>query len=204
MVHIAIIEDHLSLALSLSKFLNDQEAFTCNLVFDSLEKFRKAPEIAVDIVLLDIDLGDGETSLPHIEEVKRKAGKNAKVIMVTGTNSQAYLQTSLIHGADGYFLKGSPPEQLLECIWDVHKGGTYFSMAAANLLKQSFRDKNLVQEDLSGREKEIANLLIEGLTYEDVAKKIFVSVNTVRHYVKSMYKKLNVHNKTQLRKKLAP
>jgi DNA-binding NarL/FixJ family response regulator len=204
MVHIAIIEDNLSLASSLSQFLNDQEAFTCTLVFGSLEEFRKSPETALDIVLLDIDLGEEETSLGHIEEVKRRAGKNAKVIMVTGTNSEEYLKKSLTHGADGYFLKGNPLHHLLDCIWAVHKGGTYFSMAAANLLKQSFREKNLVQTTLSEREKEIANLLIEGLTYEEVSKKIFVSVNTVRHYVKSMYKKLDVNNKTQLRKKLVP
>ncbi len=206
MIHVAIIEDNVSLAQSMAKYLNDQEHIICNLIFSSLEQYLKSPKIVppLDIILLDIVFDKEGISLPHIREIKQKASNTAKIVMVTGNNSNEYLETSMKNGADGYFLKGSPLPLLLNAILDVHKGGTYFSMEVANLIKKSFRDKSLLLGELTEREREMATLLIEGYTYEEVAKKIFVSINTVRHYVKSMYKKLHVHNKTQLRKKLVP
>ncbi|MCB0562072.1 MAG: response regulator transcription factor [Lewinellaceae bacterium] len=164
-----------------------------------------------DIVLLDISLAE-QDSLDQIGKLKRLLPA-AKVVIITGHTEPEYLLKALQKGALGYFVKSSRPERILDVIRDTHKGGAFIEPQMASSLLGFFRpeekksrpldlaDSEALQRlgiELHRREIEVAKGLSSGLSYKEIAAMHNVGLNTVRHYVKSLYKKLGIASKQEL------
>ncbi|MEJ2507554.1 MAG: response regulator transcription factor [Ignavibacteriaceae bacterium] len=118
---------------------------------------------------------------------------------------------ALCAGACGYLVKKTPPFRLLEAIKEVSEGGSPMSSRIARQVINAFKDVKATAEEeeynLSSREKEVLNLLAVGNNYQEIANDLFISVDTVRHHIRNIYKKLHVHSGSEavakaIRKKL--
>lgn len=150
----------------------------------------------IDILFLDIML----PGINGIEVVKilSEKNENIKVIMLTNMNSDEMIFNSIKNGALGYLLKSELGQ--IKNIADVLLGGgAYITPTIALRVFSSFRrpiDKPKIY--LTDREKQILELLIKGKTIPLVSKFLDLSEHTVQGYVKSIYRKLQVHNRSEL------
>jgi DNA-binding NarL/FixJ family response regulator len=105
---------------------------------------------------------------------------------------------SLCAGASGYLLKGGSTEKILQAIREVEAGGAPMSVHIAKRVLNLFTKMVTPQADyaLTGREKEILQLLVSGLTQKMIAEKLFLSPFTVGTHLKNIYAKLQVHSST--------
>jgi DNA-binding NarL/FixJ family response regulator len=103
---------------------------------------------------------------------------------------------------NGYILKNTSPVKMLEAVADVQQGGSAFNPSIAAKVSMLFQkmiapSSTIHNYQLTEREKEILSLLTEGLPMPRIAEKIFLSYETVRGYVKSIYQKLHVASATE-------
>ncbi|MCW7497632.1 DNA-binding response regulator [Leptospira levettii] len=155
---------------------------------------------SIDILFLDIML----PGINGIEVVKilSEKNENIKVIMLTNMNSDEMIFNSIKNGALGYLLK-SELGQIQSIIDVLLEGGAYITPTIALRVFSSFRkplDKPKVY--LTDREKQILELLVKGKTIPLVSKFLNLSEHTVQGYVKSIYRKLQVHNRSELAMKV--
>ncbi len=109
---------------------------------------------------------------------------------------------ALCAGACGYLVKKTPPARLIDAIKEIYEGGSPMTSHIARQVITTFRDVKIPSSGdnvakLSGREKEVLNLLAEGSNYQEIADQLFISVDTVRHHIRNIYKKLHVHSQSE-------
>lgn len=141
-----------------------------------------------DVILMDINLPD-QSGIDLCKEVREKY-PSVLVLGLSTFNQQAYIRNMIDNGASGYVLKNADKSELLEAIATVLKGKDYFSFEARNSLKEAIADA----PPITRREREVLNLITEGLTNAEIAEKLFVSVATVNTHRKSLLDKLNAKN----------
>ena len=141
-----------------------------------------------DIILMDINLPD-RSGIDLCKEV-RQIYPSVFVLGLSTFNQQAFIRNMIDNGASGYVLKNADKEELLEAIAAVQQGKTFLSHEA-NL---SLRDKEDKMPPISRREKEVLLLIAEGLTNNEIADKLFISVPTVNTHRKSLLEKLKAKN----------
>jgi RNA polymerase sigma factor (sigma-70 family) len=161
----------------------------------------KIPEIKPEIVLIDINLG----GINGIEVVKilKKTMTDVLFMMCTIYEEDEKIFEALSAGASGYILKKTAPDKLLTAIKELQDGGSPMSSQIARKVVthfQSTSNKTTVNDSLnllSNREKEILEMLSKGLTYKEIAEKVFISPQTVRKHVYHIYEKLHVSNRIE-------
>jgi DNA-binding NarL/FixJ family response regulator len=215
MIEVGIIENNKVLLKSLADYINIQENMKCKVMIDSLDSFFLIKDHRhVDVLLLDVEMGENINSLDYLPRIIELHQKKPALLIITGHNSSSYLKAALLNGAKGIFIKSSGLEKLIDAIQTIYNGEYYISPSAAvhlpDLLKNqatndiekesSSDDQGLPLESyhLSERELQIGHLLAEGYSYLEISEKNYISINTVRYYVKSLYSKLNIKNKIQL------
>ena len=226
MKRLALIEDDQLLLKRMTVFLNSQASMECVLSANSLGMFfENLPENPqIDLLLIDIELSNTINTIDHLQKV-RNLLPNTRILVITGHNHPDYILTALQKGANSFYLKGSGLNKLLEAIETTIAGGTYLTPEAAAHMIPFFNaqqdrpflhsNKNAknpshavpcfsksIKLDLSPREKDVAWRLVDGYSYQEIASELLVSLNTVRHYVKVLYKRFGVSNKVQLGKKI--
>ena len=197
-IRVAIFEDNRSLRESLFRLLGSSEGFTCVGSFAHCERaIENIEETKPDVILMDIEL----PVVNGIEAVKRIREKYAdiKILMETIFEEDEKIFQSICNGAQGYILKNTPPEEILNAIREIYEGGAPMSPIIASKVLRMFKS-NLGNEtnnsfDLSIREKEILKCLVEGMSYKMIADTCFISADTVNGHIKNIYKKLQVHSK---------
>ena len=122
------------------------------------------------------------------------------IIMLTVYEESDLIFAALRAGASGYLLKRSKSAELLEAIADAHQGGSPMTSSVARQVVQFFAKplaSSLETEGLSIREQEILNLLVKGHAYKAIADQLSISVNTVRMFIRRIYKKMHVHSRSE-------
>ena len=145
-----------------------------------------------DIILMDVSLPD-KSGTELCKEVKQLY-PSVLVLGLSTFNQQAIIQNMMDNGASGYVLKNATKEELLEAINEVLKGKKYFSFEAATALRET-REKNPL---ITRREKEVLQLIAEGLTNVEISEKLFISMPTVNTHRKSLLEKFGVKNTATL------
>lgn len=198
MIKVAIIEDHKEYRESIYYILQSTEGYSCVGKYESVEDALmelKEPEV----ILLDIKL-PGMSGIEGIKKLKSKFS-NVRIIMLTVFEDDINILQSIISGADGYLLKKSSPITLLNGIKDVYNGGSVLTPSVAKQIMTLFKnyipqsDKEI--ENLSSREVQILSMIVDGLNNNEIAEKLFISIETVRNHIRHIYEKLNVHSKSQ-------
>jgi len=156
-----------------------------------------------DIILLDISLPDMD-GLLLCSEI-RKLNKEVKIIGLTSANETGIITQLLQRGGNGYLLKNMERNELLQAINTVLDGKIYLSKAANEKILEQYRNIEIATQQtplLTRREKEILQLLNEGLNGPQIAKKLFLSPYTIETHRKNLMQKFNTTN-SQLLLKLA-
>lgn len=175
-------------------------------VFHNGTQFMEAlPRLAVDVVLMDINLPD-KSGIECVREAKPLKA-HVQYLMLTVLENPAYVFQALCAGATGYLLKNIEPEELLEAVRDINEGGSPMSPAIARLVVNSFQgsvQQRINDEKLSDREKQILDLLAQGLLYKEIGAKAGISTETVRKHVRNIYEKLQVNSRMEAVRKVYP
>lgn len=146
-----------------------------------------------DIILMDISM-PGKSGIELCKEVKEKY-PSVFVIGLSTFNQQSFIQKMMDNGASGYVLKNASQEELMEAIEAVAKGNTYLSDEAASSLRKYAESEIPV---ITRREKEVLELIAEGMTNNEIAAKLFISTTTVDTHRKNLLAKFDVKNTASL------
>lgn len=194
MISVVIVDDKRDIREGLQNLLNMSEGFRCTRTYGDAESAIKGITMFTpDVVLMDIELPE-MSGIECVRILKQKI-PDLDIIMLTAYTDDKYIFEALQAGAYGYLTKNIFPSKLLSAIREVRRGGSPMSSLVARRVVNSFNKIKSPMPDLSGREKEVLRLLCEGQSYRDIAKKLFVSTNTVRFHLKNIYKKLQVNSR---------
>jgi len=201
MINVAIVEDNNTIREGLAALINGTEGYKCIGAFGDVESFLpKINSLPINVVLMDIGL----PGMNGIEGAKSVVLKNPdlSILMLTIYEESEFVFDALCAGACGYLVKKTPPARLLEAIKDANDGGSPMSSRIARQVITAFKEgKNIVTHpqnyDLSDREISVLNLLSDGCNYQEIAETLFISVDTVRHHIRNIYKKLHVHSQSE-------
>lgn len=165
------------------------------------EAITQLPIIKPDVVLMDINLGEGESGIDCVRELKPIISAT-NFMMCTVYEDDEKIFEALSAGASGYILKKTTPSKLLEAIKELNEGGAPMSSQIARKVVFAFRNKPSTAQNqsidiLSSREKEILEHLSRGLMYKEIAGVLFISSETVRKHVYHIYEKLHVSNRVE-------
>jgi DNA-binding NarL/FixJ family response regulator len=144
-----------------------------------------------DVIVMDLRMPQMD-GIEATEEIMRRV-PDSKVLIFTAYSERALLQRGLESGARGYILKEAPHETLLKAIEKLAAGEMYVDPSLASVLTQS-RDGSDV---LTAREREILQLLADGMSNADVAAQLFISQETVKSHVRHILTKLEADTRTQ-------
>ena len=141
-----------------------------------------------DVLLMDINL-PGKSGIELCKEVNEKF-PSVFILGLSTFNQQSFIQKMMDNGASGYLLKNATQEELMEGITTVAKGKTFLSDEASHSLRKE-ETNNIV---LPRREKEVLELIANGMTNAEIAQKLFVGVTTVDTHRKNLLIKFNAKN----------
>jgi len=199
MIKLLIYEDNPQFREGLTMLINGTMGFevlaafkNCNQVVDEVEAFKP------DVVLMDIDM-PGTNGLEGLKFI-RQHNSEVKVLMITVFDDNKNVFEALKAGANGYILKKTQPAKLLEYIQDAQTGGAPMTSSIATQVLRMFSEiPTPVNEDynLSEREKNVLQLLVNGYSYKMIAAEMFIAIDTVRSHIKKIYEKLQVNSKSE-------
>ncbi|MFQ6757853.1 MAG: response regulator transcription factor [Deltaproteobacteria bacterium] len=193
---IVLADDHALIRHGVKKMIEQDPALkVVGEAADGLELIALLKTIPADLVILDISM----PNLRGIEAIRevRKICPAIKVLMLTMHKGEQYLCSSFASGADGYLLKEDSDTELLPAIARVRQGELYISPNLAgefpeDVIASCSRRGDGFGEILTPREKQILQLVAEGVTSRDIADKLDISKRTVEHHRANMMKKLNI------------
>jgi two-component system, NarL family, response regulator LiaR len=197
-ITVCIVEDKKDIRESLCILVNDSPDCSCIGDFANAEEaLPKIIDLQPDIVLMDIDL-PGMNGIECIKQLKPQC-PGVQFMICTVYDEDEKIFDALTVGANSYILKRSSSDILIGAIKDLHNGGSPMSSDIARKVVKQFQKSSLPEKNeyhLTQREKEILELLAQGLTYQQAAEKIFISGKTIKKHVYNIYEKLHVNSRT--------
>lgn len=202
-IRVVVFEDNKLVRDSFETILNGTDGFTCTGAFSSCNNLPPDIERSrPDIVLMDIEM-NGMSGIEATKKIKDQYPE-IKILIQTVFEDDEKIFAAICAGASGYMIKKTTPAKLIEALQEVYNGGAPMSPGIATRVLTLFQkfaphqqQANDESASLSKREKEILLLMMEGDNYHTIAKKCFVSYDTVRTHVRSIYKKLHVASVNQ-------
>ena len=195
MKQIIIIEDDIHLACLMQESINTNKNLNCQHIFTNPVEFLNNP-VEADIYLLDIIMPemDGLTAIEKIH----KLYPNAIIIMNSIKDDTESIFKALQLGAIGYIDKQSFEINFKEVFESVANGGAYMTPKIARMLISFINKPRQIIEQLTDREKDIVNGIVDGLSYKLIADRHEIAIDTVRMNVKKVYRKLSINSKSEL------
>lgn len=199
MTKLLIYEDNPQLREGLTMLINGSDGFevlsafkNCNHVEDEVQAFKP------DVILMDIDM-PGTNGIEGLKKI-REIDTDVKILMLTVFDDNKNVFDAISNGANGYVLKKTPPARLLEYIQEAQTGGAPMTSSIATQVLKMFSSLNNEKGedyDLSEREKQVLQLLVNGYSYKMIAAEMFIAIDTVRSHIKKIYEKLHVNSKSE-------
>jgi DNA-binding NarL/FixJ family response regulator len=186
---VLLVEDHLTVRKGLELFLQD-EGFRIAGVTDSVdEAYRMFTTRRPDVAIVDVRLG--AQSGADLAERILAADPDAALLLYTGVSDRETIERAAACGTRGFALKTGGPHELVKAVRAVAAGGVYVDPGLAALLAPRVS----AGSRLTGREREVLDLLATGMTGEQVAEQLVVSPETVRTHVRNGMRKLDARTR---------
>lgn len=196
-INVAIVEDRGRIRDTIVDIINATPGLRCVGAYDSVENAMKELEKNVpDVLLMDIGL-PGLSGIEGVKLIKSRF-PSIDVLMHTVYDDDDKIFQSICAGASGYVLKNAESTELVRAIKEIRIGAPMSPSIARRLLSM-VRDKEARpanQMNLTPRELDILQWLVEGYSYKRIAEKLFISPLTVQSHIKRVYEKLQVHSKS--------
>jgi len=195
-VRVLLVDDHAVVRSGLSAFL---------MAFDDLELIAEASSgdeaVAMcnrfhpDVVLMDLKM-PGMSGAEATRRI-RQHWSDIQVVALTSFKEKELVEDAMEAGAIGYLLKNVSADELAEAIRAAHSGQPTLAPEAAQALIQSARRKPKIGFDLTDREREVLELMTEGMSNPDIAEELMVSRSTVKFHVSNILSKLSADSRTE-------
>ena len=197
MIKLILVEDDLSIQKALVMFIHAQPEFELLEAYASAMEFNQnPPKQTPDVCILDINLPEisGIELIPTVKCLFPETN----ILMLSVNNDNESVFKSLQAGADGYLGKETQLDKIKDAILDLNQGGSPITPAIARKVFDYFNAQQQVLEELSERESQVVRGILNGLSYKLVAAELNLSIDTVRKYIKSIYRKLQINSKGEL------
>ena len=187
-----VADDHPAVLEAVSEFLAQGGIEVVARARDGEEALEKIEQRKPQVALVDVRM----PKLGGIElaRLAQRSTPETGIVLYTGYGDRAQLTEALDAGVRGFVLKEAPMDDLLRALRSVAEGGTYVDPVLAGALASSMSSK--VQQ-LTQRERDVLRLLADGLTNEEIGKRLFISAETVRTHVRKAMDKLDADTRTQ-------
>ncbi len=204
-INVCIVEDNNDIRSALEQIISMSDGYNVSGSFSTADDaLQNILLLNPDIVLMDINLGEGYSGIECVRELKQQ---NPEILfmMCTIYEENDKIFEALAAGANGYILKKTAAAKLLEAIKELYEGGAPMSSEIARKVVAAFHNKSAIENNierkplsvLSKRENEILVLLAKGLIYKEIAANLFIEPETVRKHVYHIYEKLHVNNRVE-------
>ncbi len=202
---ILIVEDHGFTRQTLAyEFKKNKQTEFLGAVENGKEAIEFIKKNKPEIILMDIDM----PIMNGIEATKiiKKEYPEMLIIMLTAYQEKEKVLAAFSSGANAYCVKNIKTEELIKVIDIISDGGIWFDSKIAKFIydimkkieEKSSESKTFKDYNISDREKEVINLISEGLSNLEIAEKLFISKNTVRNHISNIINKLSVKDRTQI------
>lgn len=203
-VGILLVDDHALIRRGMKSQFTLEPGFTVvGEASDGAEAIELAAQLEPDVVLMDIEMPvmDGITATQQI----KSARATTRIIALSAFGNDTQVMGMLAAGADGYCLKSIEWEQLIAAIQLIQMGGAYLdpqiAQTVARMLNKSVdaevSESEIQQPVLSNREREILKLIAKGYSNQQIADNLYLSLGTVKSYVRMVLNKLSVDDRVQ-------
>ena len=193
---VSIVEDNVLYQQALENVINDSPTFQLLRTYGSAEAALDMLQNPPDIALVDINL-PGKSGIELIARLR--AGSNIACLVCSMHDDDQFIVKALENGAVGYILKDASVAQISAALEEVIKGGAPMSPYIASRVISFFRKPKISGEAdlLSIREREVLQMVAEGLQYKEIAERLSLSTETVKKHMRNIYQKLHVQNKVE-------
>ena len=198
-IKVIVVEDDKEIRELAESILSAETDIDVVKTFANGDSFLKAWEnYECNVVVMDINM-PGKNGIECVKEAKPRNPSIQFLISTVFENPQ-YIFQALCYGATGYMLKNNTGDKLVKAVREIAGGGSPMSASIARMVVDSFSAKQTAEihnELLTAREKEVLDLLAQGLMYKEIASRKEISVETVRKHVYNIYEKLQVNSRTE-------
>jgi DNA-binding NarL/FixJ family response regulator len=192
---VLIAEDHMLVSQGLEVMLSMTDGIDLVGVVDSGElAVEKVKSSEVDVVLMDVNLGAAMSGIEATRRIKEQL-PNTKILVLTMFTDPGTVAEAVKAGADGYLSKGASREAVVQAIRDVGEGRAVLDPNVTEGIFGRISGKD--PHALSDRELAVLQELSHGKSTREVAEHIHVSEETVKTYLKQIFRKLGVHDRTE-------
>ena len=196
-IRILIVDDHPIVRQGLADLLIPRNGM---MVVGEAENGRQAVEMAQqlkpDLILMDMIMP--ELNGAEATALIREIDPGARILFLTSFGNEDILEDALQAGAQGFLLKDSPPDDLLQAIRTVYQGQLILPPHLALKLINRPRPEGELKADLTDREREVMSAVKRGMSNKEIAEQLNISINTVRSHIRNLLRKLDLTNRTQL------
>lgn len=205
-VRILLVDDHALIRRGMKgQFMLEPGFSVVGEAYDGAQAIKLAAQLQPNVILMDIDMPvmDGITATQRIKSDHHAT----RILALSAFDSDTQVMGMLAAGADGYCLKTIEWEQLIAVIQLILQGGAYLDPQIAQKVARMFKPsvvahpvsapETLPQQQLSPRELEILKLIAQGYSNQEIANQLYLSLGTVKSYVRMLLNKLSVDDRVQ-------
>lgn len=202
---VVVIDDHPLFRRGVVELLNDHKDMTVIAEYDhAMAYLEHSTDIEPDLLLLDLQMPE-KSGIELLKEV-RQTNDQLKIIILTACADHSQIFEALRFGANGYLQKDTPPDEILEQVLSAMAGHVALNSESITTLANYFRENQLhetqhsseILTHLTDREQETLALIAKGLNNKLIARELGITDGTVKVYVKSLLRKLNLHSRLEL------
>jgi len=195
-IRVFIIDDHRMFTEAVAAALDEEPDMEVVETVDTLAAARnRLGAVDADVILLDQRLPDGQGT--HAAAELRAIRPAAKVVLVTAAMEPSVLNEALAAGCAGFVTKGDSIEALAAAVRAAASGATPVSPAMLNRLTSGAGSGSSLTEPLTPRETAVLLFLADGMSNDEISKRLFISIHTLRNHIQSVIGKLGAHSKLE-------